>query len=36
MLGAFDRAERDGVDHEPRFGACLDDEKAPNPTHANC
>jgi hypothetical protein len=35
MLGAFDRAERDRIDHEPRFGACLDDEKARDSTHAN-
>jgi len=28
MLAALDRADGDRVSHEPRFGACLDDEKA--------
>ena len=28
MLAALDRAERDGIDHQPRFEARLDGEQA--------
>jgi hypothetical protein len=28
MLAAFDRADRDRISHQPRFGACLDGEEA--------
>jgi hypothetical protein len=28
MLAALHRAERDGIDHQPRLEARLDDEKA--------
>jgi hypothetical protein len=28
MPGALDRAHGDCIGHQPRFGACLDDEEA--------
>jgi hypothetical protein len=28
VAAAFDRAEGDGIDHQPRFEACLDDEES--------